>query len=57
MPQALRVCSQNQLVRIDMMYHIVRQYDEKGHAVMGVKVMDNGKQSYFILPEEEATAA
>jgi hypothetical protein len=40
-----------------MMYHIVRQYDEKGHAVMGVKVMDNGKKSYFILPEEEATAA
>ncbi|CAO2149883.1 unnamed protein product [Urochloa humidicola] len=39
---------------VDMQEDILRQYDTKGYAMVGVEYLDNGMKRLFQIPEEDA---
>jgi hypothetical protein len=56
MPEATRAADVHINRAVDQQEDILRQYDEKGYALVRVEHLDNGMRRLFQLPVEETTA-
>ncbi|CAN6363563.1 unnamed protein product [Urochloa humidicola] len=54
--ECIRVTDANANKIVDMHEDILKQYDSKGYAFVGVEYLDDGMKRLFQIPEESTTA-